>query len=123
VSDAVPHGSDQTRAFRKALSRIFAVSTIVSMLSAGILGALVTTSVGPYFVMGLAIYTGNTEPEPPSAPFPGLAMVLGAAVFGVGLWRARKEARGGWLLMELGAIAVGLTPFWHLARMFQAMMQ
>lgn len=91
------------------------------MLGAGLLGAVVTPRVGPYLVMGAAIYTGNTEPVPPDAPFPWAALLPGLALTALGAVRIRREQAGGWLLAHLGATLVALAPFGHLLLLWRAL--
>lgn len=116
-----PDGRARTRAFARDLRRLMGAVSLLSMVFAGLLGALTTPRVGPYLVMGATIYTGFTDVEPPQAPYPWLGFLLGLALLALGLEMLRRRRRGGWTLAHLGAATLALLPFLHLCLLQQAM--
>ncbi len=102
--------------------RIWADTTVASLLAGGILGAGVCATTGPYIAMGLAIYGGHTEPVEPSLGYPwtvfAAALVMG--MFGrlmvhrsKGL--ARQRTWSGFVLAA--AVALAVLPLVHVAQL------
>ena len=102
--------------------RLWADTSIASLVAAGILGMIVATTTGPYIAMMLVMYGGNTEPVMPSAGFPmvvfGAALILGI-VGRVQVSRTTEVgARRAWSgLVLAAAIAVAMIPVLHMARL------
>ena len=58
--------------------RVWADTSAASLVTAGVLGAVVCSTTGPYIAMALAIYGGTTEPVEPALGYPWV--VFGAAL-------------------------------------------
>jgi len=101
----------------------------------GLGGSIVVSRVGWSLAMGLAIYTGNTEPLRPALPFPWAALGACLAVAALGalsaIWtRRRARARGeapsalhafaALAAAYAGAVLAALLPFVQVFRLFGA---
>jgi|GEM_PF-6330843 len=105
--------------------RLWADTSAASLLAAGVLGAIVATTTGPYIAMALAIYGGNTEPLEPSLAYPWLVFGAALGLGGVGRFKvtrtddpARRRTWSG--LVLAAALAVALLPILHMARLVDA---
>ncbi len=114
-------GHDQTRAFRRDLGRLLGAMSLVSMLLAAVIGGLAVGRFGPFLVMGLAIYTGNTQPDLPAAGYPWAGVALGLLLLLLGGVRAHRKEAHGMFVLHLGATLLALLPLWQLYRLWQAL--
>lgn len=102
---------------------VWADTSAASLVLAGLLGTAVAVTTGPYLAMGLAIYSGHTEPVLPSLAFPwatlvGVILAGVAARVAAGRWEdpaARRLARAG---QGLASLLVALLPVVHLGRLY-----
>ena len=102
--------------------RLWADTTIASLLAGGVLGAGICSTTGPYIAMALAIYGGHTEPVEPVLGYPWLvftaALLIG--IFGrVMVHRSNGQVRQRtWSgLVLAAAIALALLPVLHVAQL------
>ncbi len=112
--------------------RVLAWLWVTVLLATGLAGGVVVTRVGGALAMGMAIYTGNTEPVRPELPYAwwvfGLAAALSVVGLGWGLFRRRRPpAKPGvsplLALLPLalaygGGLAAALLPFFQIYRLF-----
>ncbi len=83
-----------------------------SGVAAGLLGAAVVLALGGPLAMGLAIWSGrSTEPAMPEVDYPWPLVALGLGVAALGARRVWVGARGGGLLLHLGAALLAALPF------------
>lgn len=104
--------------------RLLSLASWLSMLMAGLMGAVVVILVGPELAMGAAIWSGQTtEPMRPQLPFPWVA--LGLCVLGGLLclaWQQQSEAHSGqataaMVLTQVFGGLFALTPLVQLWRL------
>jgi len=105
---------------------------VAVLLATGALGGVLITRVGWALAMGMAIYTGNTEPVRPELSYPwwvfGLTTALSLAGLGWELYHRRRPppAMAPSLLLSLlplglahlGALAAATLPFFQIYRLF-----
>lgn len=115
-------GSQATDGTRRTVTRLVSAMSLVSALGAAAIGTVAALFLGPYLAMGAAMYTGNTEPQQPAAPYPWGLFLLGCAVAVGSVVLARREpAREAFAhaLLHAAAIFLALLPFWQLYRLYR----
>ncbi len=93
---------------------ILALTSLVSTVAAGLIGAVAMRVVGPFLAMGLQIWAGNTEPAHPHVMWPY------AATFVALMLPVPFVYRRQWSIASAAAIPLAILPFWHLWRLYEA---
>ncbi|MDP2314945.1 MAG: hypothetical protein Q8P41_18745 [Pseudomonadota bacterium] len=96
----------------KAISALFALSSLVSAYAAGLLGAVTMIVVGPYLAMGAQMWLGNTEPVRPFLVWPAVPTFVGLLL--PVPWLYRKQ----WNIAAIAALPFALLPFWQLYKLY-----
>ena len=121
MSTPAPPGGD----WQKLLAVLRQASSLASMASlfvSGVIFSFMTLSVGGPFAMGIAMYTGNTEPREPHAGYPWVFAGVALAVWLFGLFLEYRLGKK-WLGIALshgGAVAFVFTPMLHLYRLWRS---
>jgi energy-converting hydrogenase Eha subunit G len=121
VTTPAPSGADWKKllaVFRQASS----LASMASLFLSGVIFSFMTLSVGGPFAMGLAMYTGNTEPREPHAGYPwGIAGVsLAVWIFGLLLEYRLGKKWLGIVLSHAGAVAFVFVLMLHLYRLWKS---
>lgn len=100
---------------RKPLQLVSQLGAL-SMVAAGVVGAVTMRAVGPPLAMAWQIWSGrNTEPTMPEVDYPwvlhGFILLLCLAGFRAS---RRSEGKAALLLFHGGALVSALVPFWAL---------
>lgn len=102
--------------------RVWADTTSLSLLLAGVVGVVVACTTGPALAMGIAILGGHTEPVMPELSFPW--GIWGASIGGLGVGRLLAERarqpshRRGWrILSVVSAVVCAVVPLLQLGRL------
>ncbi len=94
----------------------------LSLVVAGLLGAVVCSTTGPFIAMGLVIWMGNTEPQQVDPAFPWMIVVSLVVLVIVAKWAATRANAPGMRRVfrwvdTLASIAVAVLPLLSIADM------